>query len=173
MYSLEKMWQLTCAIIGVFYTAHRAGILEKILYRPRYVPRKGILRYIVEYPTLSFIAVSVVSVIPAVAMGSCNAPKTDSLPRNTLTFSVLAWLCVCEELLFRGVIRSRLPRNWKAYMLSGVMYGTYYTLLTGIDLPQFLLFSLLGTVYGFGAEKYSVAELILFKTGLFSVALLI
>jgi membrane protease YdiL (CAAX protease family) len=150
------------------------GVLDRALQRPRYVRRKSVLRYFAEYPTISFLVSATLSLIPAIALDK-STPVTETgtlLPKNMLTFSVLAWMCVTEELFFRGILLKKLRKNILSYIVAGTMYGSYYVVLTGVPLPTFPIFSLMGTMYGFGTEKYSLVELMLFKMALFSTVLL-
>lgn len=169
------MWQLTIAIFSVFYLANRTGLLDDV-GRPNYVRRKSILRYVVEYPTLSFLTLAVSGMIPAVLMGHVEkAPRTDSgtiLPGYMTTFSILCWMSVCEELFFRGIMIRGLGQNIGSYMVSSLLYSAYWSFLAGNVLPTAPIFGLLGLTYGFATEKYSIMELIIYKTGLFGLVLI-
>lgn len=169
------MWQITVAIFSVFYMANRTGLLDNI-GRPKYVRRKSILRYAVEYPTLSFLTLAVSGMIPAVVMGHVEkAPRTDSgtiLPGYMTTFSILCWMNVCEELFFRGVMIRVIGQNIGSYLVSSLVYSAYWSFLAGNVLPTAPIFGLLGLTYSFATEKYSVLELMLYKIGLFSLVLI-
>jgi membrane protease YdiL (CAAX protease family) len=171
------MWQLAAGICGVFYLAGKTGVIDKMFERPRYARRKNILRYVVEYPTMSFLILGVLGMLPAVAMGHVDrVARTDTgtvLPGYMATFSVLCWINICEELFFRGILFKKMGQNCGSYIVSAALYGGYWGLLTGKMIPNAPLFGLLGLTYGFATERYGQLELALYKTCLFGIVLIV
>jgi membrane protease YdiL (CAAX protease family) len=80
----------------------------------------------------------------------------------------ILWLTIVEELLFRKFFwQPFVSIQGKHIALSSVLIGLHYSVASG-NLIAFRYFGLLGLTYGFASRKYSSAELMIYRAGLYA-----
>ena len=166
------MWQLILAIYITSYCTEELFSKYRIYSRTLYTPRKNFVRYLVEYPTLSFLILSTCVTIPMSLIPNDINVYTPNIKFDMHIFWVIWLINIGEELLFRGLFIEKLGRTVNTYIFVSVMYGILWGLISNGVIPIGVTFSLLGFTYSLATEKYGILELAFYKTLLYSAALI-
>ena len=137
---------LTIVIVLAFYLIRRKKFSEALWLRP--VPAPALFTGVSLAPALYFVVVVVLSVLPEAwteNYGEASSGIANGTVLGVVSVAVVA--PVAEELIFRGLVMTRLSRvmsGWLAVLLSAAVFGLCHG-----ELVWFCYAFVLGAFFGF------------------------